>query len=345
MGRALVALGLAAVLPAPSRGAEASPDLRVLGFYDVDFYATDAEGGDATSGFRQGQLVFHAISALSERATFFGEVSLTPGSHEFRVEVERAIFKYDFSDLVKLSAGRYHTPINWWNAAFHHGLWLQTTIARPEMTKFGGDFIPVHFVGVLGQGGVDAPGFSVDYEAGLGNGRGEVESRGGDAGDVNNHRAWLVHLFARPDALYELRAGGAYYRDQVGFESEPGVREEILSGYVVFAKETPELIFEAAGTDHKEADGGSYESFAYYVQAAYRLPWCHGLLKPYGRFEEMDLAAGDPVFAGIPDLRRYILGVRADVVSFAAIKLEGRRDREGGGDYVNGFHAQLSLVF
>jgi len=38
------------------------------------------------------------------------------------------LIRYDYNDFFKLSFGRYHTPINYWNTAFHHGLWLQTTI-------------------------------------------------------------------------------------------------------------------------------------------------------------------------------------------------------------------------
>ena len=41
-------------------------------------------------------------------------------------------FTFDKSDRLKVSFGRYHTPINYWNTAFHHGQWLQTTISRPD---------------------------------------------------------------------------------------------------------------------------------------------------------------------------------------------------------------------
>ena len=73
-----------------------------------------------------------------------------------------------------MSFGRYHTPINWWNTAFHHGQWLQTTISRPEMTQFGGRFIPVHFVGALVEGNAPAAGWNVNYQAGIGNGLGKL---------------------------------------------------------------------------------------------------------------------------------------------------------------------------
>lgn len=49
----------------------------------------------------------------------------------FNPEVERVIIRYDLNDYFRVSFGRYHTLINYWNTAFHHGEWLQTSISRP----------------------------------------------------------------------------------------------------------------------------------------------------------------------------------------------------------------------
>jgi hypothetical protein len=121
---------------------------------------------------------------------------------------------------LKVSFGRYHTPINWWNTAFHHGQWLQTTISRPEIMQFGGRFIPVHFVGALVEGGVPAGGLNLNYQAGIGNGRGNVISRGGDAGDNNARPAYVFNAFAKPDQAFGLQVGGSFYLDRI---SQPGL--------------------------------------------------------------------------------------------------------------------------
>src|SRR5207253_7321460 len=163
---------------------------------DFNFAATDQHG--AKSGFNEGQFILHLSSALSSKVSYFGELSFTaradagmgsPPAPGFNVEVERSIIRFDQSDKLKISFGRYHTPINYWNTAFHHGQWLQTTVNRPEMTQFGGKFIPVHFVGALVEGALPSGGLNLHYNVGVGNGRGSVISRGGDAGDINNHRA------------------------------------------------------------------------------------------------------------------------------------------------------------
>ena len=140
-------------------GGEAHPALDIGGFSDFTFSATDQAG--AKSGFSEGQFILHLNSHLSSKVTFMGELSLTargdagtgsPPATGFNGEVERSIIRFEHNDYFKISFGRYHTPVNYWNTAFHHGQWLQTTVARPEMTQFGGKFIPVHFVGALVEG-------------------------------------------------------------------------------------------------------------------------------------------------------------------------------------------------
>src|SRR5262245_19090740 len=190
------------------------PSLHIIGFSDVDFTATDEPGRASNSRFFEGQLVLHLTSSLSESFTIISEVSFTarpeaavnaatPG---FAVEVERVILRYTLSDALKLSAGRFHTPISYWNVAYHHGQWLQTTASRPDIVQFGGQFLPVHFVGAMAEGAL--PGsLGVGYAFGVGNGRSTVISRAGDAGDVNNNRALVGTVFLRPGGRSDLQVG------------------------------------------------------------------------------------------------------------------------------------------
>src|ERR1700716_669831 len=183
------------------------PALHFRGFGDVDFAATDDK--TTHSGFNMGQFILHISSPLSEKVSVFGETSFTaqttPTATVYNVDVERLLIRYDYNDFFKLSFGRYHTPINYWNTTFHHGAWLQTTISRPEMTQFGGSFIPVHFIGSLVEGSVPAGGLNLNYNAGVGNGRASVISRGGDFGEVNDNRAWLVTVVGGPGRLFGLQ--------------------------------------------------------------------------------------------------------------------------------------------
>jgi hypothetical protein len=308
------------------------PTFKLAGFGDFNYSATDKPEGPR--GFSEGQFVLHMTSELSPRVTFFGELSFSaradagtgsPSAAGFNAEVERMIIRFDRSDQLKVSFGRYHTPINWWNTAFHHGQWLQTTISRPEMIQFGGRFLPVHFVGGLVEGSVPAGGWNLNYKAGVGNGRSMVISRAGDAGDVNGNRAWLVNAFSKPDRAFGLEFGGSYYADTVSLVTAREFDEQIVSGHVVWQHEDPELIAEYAAVRHAEPGGSNVTwSHGYYVQAAYRLPMFNRLWKPYFRFEHLGIEADDVVFAGVPELDGSTAGVRYDASPFAAIKGEFR---------------------
>lgn len=323
------------------------PWLKIGGFTDINFYATDEKGPSSTSGFKEGQFVLHFTSALAPRVSFFGEVTLNANNDQFKAELERTIIKFDQSDAFKISFGRYHTPINWWNVAFHHGQWLQTTVSRPEMTQFGGQFIPVHFVGGLVEGSFPAGGVNLNYKAGIGNGRSTIVSRGGDAGDVNNDRAWLVNLFVHPDAAYALQTGVAYYQDKITLDEDKGdFDEDIASAFVAWTKETPEVIAEYAHSKHEDLQTGEvYSGYAYYVQLAYRLPVWKQKLKPYARYERINVEEGDPIFDKQKDREGGLAGIRYDFSDYVAIKLEYRHQRTAKEDYVNAGYAQVSFAF
>jgi hypothetical protein len=338
----------------PTGGPETYPSLKIAGFSDLSFAATDQRG--AKSGFNEGQFVLHLNSNLSQKVTVLGELSLTartdagigtPPASGFNVEVERSIIRFEENDYFKVSFGRYHTPINYWNTEFHHGQWLQTTISRPEMVQFGGKFIPVHFVGALVEGAVPAGGLNLNYNVGVGNGRGTVISRAGDFGDINNNRAWLVNLFARPDHPFGLQFGASVYRDKITPTAGLNAREWIQSGHIVWRKENPEFIAEFANVTHETIAGrpATFNSQAWYVQVAYRLPGIAVLWKPYYRFEYIHIPKSDPIFLGVPSLAGSVAGVRYDITSFAALKLEYRNQRRPDQVRVNGIFAQTSFTF
>jgi hypothetical protein len=124
--------------------------MQLHGFGDVDFSSTD----------ERARLVALPLDnscctwlRLIKKVAYFGELSFTAQPTSYTADVERSIIRYDYNDHFKCPAGRYHTPINYWNTAYHHGLWLQTTISRPEMIRWR-RFLPVHFLGMLAEGNI-----------------------------------------------------------------------------------------------------------------------------------------------------------------------------------------------
>jgi Phosphate-selective porin O and P len=319
------------------------PALQIRGFGDVDFSATDQKG--TTSGFNLGQLDLHLASALSRKVSYFGEMTFNAQPTGYTVEVERSIIRYDYNDYFKLSFGRYHTPIGYWNTAFHHGAWLQTSISRPDMVRVGGTFIPVHFVGFLAEGNIPSGGAGLSYSFGVGNGRGTIISRPGDAGDNNDNRAWVANIFARPRSLYGLQLGASAYRDKIT-TAAGDFREWITSAHLVWTRETPEFLAEFANVNHRAVlTDLTSNSQAFYVQMGYRLPWFERTMKPYYRFEYTHTPLSERVFAN-QDLVESIVGLRYDISSYAAFKAEYRNTkRQIIEPRVNGLFLQTDFTF
>ena len=325
------------------------PSLQIRGFGEVNFSTTDQRG--AISGFNLGQLDLHLASALSRKVTYFGEITFNaqPAS-VYTVDVERSIIRYDYNDFFKLSFGRYHTPIGYWNTAFHHGAWLQTTIARPDFVKFGGTFIPVHFLGFLAEGNIPSGGAGLSYNVGVGNGRGSPISRPGDAGDINDNRAWVANLYSRPARLYGLQMGVSVYRDKITLlGAQPNgnnFREWISAAHIVWTKETPEFLAEFANVNHRNIlTNFVTNSQAFYAQVGYRLPWLERTLKPYYRFEHTHVPLSEQVFTN-QDLVQSIVGMRYDLTNYAAFKGEYRYFKRLPTDpWVNGAFFQTDFTF
>jgi hypothetical protein len=197
---------------------------------------------------------------------------------------------------------------------------------------------------VLAEGNIPSGATGLAYSVGLGNGRSEILSRAGDAGDPNTNRAWIAQLVARPGHFDGFQAGGSVYRDQLQKPGGPDVREWIASGFAALTRESPELIVEGITVHHEDALDRTYESRAFYAQVACRLPGAAEKFKPYVRYERMDVAEADPVFA-IPDVEVVLGGVRVDFIELAALKLEYRNDRSATSGRANTLVAQASLTF
>ena len=336
--------------PAPE-SQETYPNLHFRGFADVDFSSTDIKG--QPSGFNLGQFVLHVSSPLSKKVSVFGELSFTARPNQYNVEVERSIIRYDANDYFKLSFGKYHTPINYWNTAYHHGSWLQTTISRPEMIQFGGRFLPVHFVGLEAEGAIPSGALGLNYNFGVGNGRQTISllGRDGDAGDVNGNRAVVAEIFARPAKLFGLQVGGSFYHDEITPDAgTPAVaagpyREWISSGHLAWTKEKPEFIAEFANVRQTSVlTGREWNSQGMYTQIAYRLPGEAHEWKPYYRFEYIHVPATNPILV-VPNLLGHTAGVRWDITDYAAFKIEYRSSRRTPTLRTDGVFVQTAFTF
>jgi len=225
------------------------PSLQIRGFGDVDFSATDLKG--TTSGFNLGQLDLHLASALSRKVTYFGELTFNAHPDRLHRGSGAQFIRYDYNDYFKISFGRYHTPIGYWNTAFHHGAWLQTTITRPDIVRFGGTFIPIHFVGFLAEGNIPSGGAGLSYNVGVGNGRGNVIFRPGDAGDTTTIAPGSPISTPAPGDSTVCKWACPVIATKITLMGRD-FREWIADGYLVWTKETPEFLAEFVNVNHRQ---------------------------------------------------------------------------------------------
>lgn len=315
------------------------PSFQTFLFGDALFTVADADTDD---GFKLGQMVAHGNATLSDHVAFFGEVSVRATSSGYVLAMERAIIRYDFGDAVKVSMGRYHTPISYWNTAFHHGLWLQGSVARPEAVRFGSRFVPVHMVGAQVEGRI--PNSPVSYTLGIANGRSDNIAGGGDAGDVNGNRALSASFFVTPSDPFGLRVGGAVYIDKVPQPASLDADERIASAHIVWDRGAAEFIAEYIDVSHEAAGANtSNGSSAFYVHAGYRLSGELSAVTPYARFETTDIDEADVVFQTLlTDYQAVVVGVRYDFDDLAALKLEYRSEEIDGGSRLDSYFVQVS---
>jgi hypothetical protein len=88
----------------------------------------------SAGNFFTGDFDLFLTSKISEKASVLSEIVIgEDDAQSFNVDLERVLFKYDYNDHLRLSMGRYHTGIGYYNTAFHSGKWLQTEIGRAHV--------------------------------------------------------------------------------------------------------------------------------------------------------------------------------------------------------------------
>ena len=230
--------------------------LRIRGFGDVTLHGDNyhpsvpppigAPVPASTTAFTLGQLNLFVTSDISDKFKFLSEIVFEAGpdniygarrgeANTFGVDVERYLLTYSANDYFSLSAGRYHTAIGYYNTAYHHSTWLQTTTGRPLLFQFEdrGGILPIHNVGVEAHGRIPSGSLGLHYVVEVGNGR---ESRNPIEDEpVQNiitdktHKAYNLALFARPTKVPGLQAGFSFYRDLQVPKARLPVGETILA--------------------------------------------------------------------------------------------------------------------
>ena len=331
--------------------------LRIRGFGDVNLRGGNTLTGETTS-FSLGQLNLFVTSDVSDKFGFLSEIVFeggpdniygqTVGSRNtFSVDVERMLMRYSYNDYFNLEAGRFHTAIGYYNTAYHHSAWLQTTTERPYLFEFEdrGGILPIHTVGVSASGLIPSGKLGLHYVAEVGNGR---ESRSPlseepvqNVVDEQTHKAFNLALFARPEAIRGLQAGFSVYHDLLTPNGEPPVGETILAAHAVFIRPSFEWLNEALVVRHTPEGQRRFETPAFYTQISKRF----GSYRPYFRYEYLNGSAHEPIFPDVGRRQGPLVGIRYDASEFVALKLEYGHTAIRNQEALDALNLQLGFTF
>lgn len=311
-----------------------APQLTLRGFGHMQYDYAQTDFSDDTSGdtnhFTAGGVDLFITSKISDKISFLNETIFEFGADGANIlDVERVLLKYAANDKFNVSTGRGHTAMGYWNQAFHHGTWLQTTTGRPAIYRFedDGGILPVHFVGMEFSGTLDMPGGTLSYVSNLANGRGKIADEVKLIEDNNDSKMAGAMLTYKPAAVEGLGFGANYMRDTIparaGTANRGAEIDENLSGaHIFYLKDPFEVILEGQLINHfNHATGMRDETVGGYGQLAYKM----GKYKPYVRFDWLNISDRDPFFEGlVEDETSNTLGLRYEVTTFNALKLEYR---------------------
>jgi hypothetical protein len=331
--------------------------LRIRGFGDISLHG-GTQKGDTTS-FSLGQLDLFVTSDVSDKFKFLSEIVFEAGPtniygtyrgepNSFGVDIERYLLQYSHNDYFNISAGRVHTAIGYYNTAYHHSSWLQTTTGRPFLFDFEdhGGILPIHTVGVSVSGQVPSGSLGLHYIAEIGNGRASraplVEEPVQNEVDDQNHKAFNVAMFARPEGIPGLQAGLSFYRDVLAPLRQPRIGESILAGHIILERPKYEWLNEALLDRHTiQGTSLAYNTPGFYSQISKQF----GAYRPYFRYQYINAPNNEPIFPDVQLRAGPSAGLRFDASESVALKFQYDytflRNQPG----VNDLELQLGFTF
>jgi hypothetical protein len=322
------------------RGFVANQNLAVIG-NNPGAPTTAIQGGNST--FALGLMDLFVTSQISEHFSYLAEIGFEadPSSNNIGVDTERAQLSWVPSDKFALTMGRSHAMLGYYNTAFHHGTWFQTTIDRPRIFEFedSGGPLPIHNVGLDFMGKIPSGRLGLHWLAEVGNGKQTYALAPGvtPTNVLADHtgKSTNIGLFARPEKLDGLQAGFDWYQASLvpvvsllpGFGTPnfafPNAvdyyKQNIFVAHAVYITPKMELMLEDA--EIRDMPRGSTRPL--YTSGGYaEASHVFGAVRPYARFQWLNPNFNDPNNAWVGRWVGPTGGVRWDINAFIAFKFE-----------------------
>ena len=234
-------------------------------FSYVNSHLAHSGGYEPDDYIELGETSLFVFGRLSNRLSVLTEVTLLPKRYrEDTVKVERLTLRWDLNDKHRLTLGKMHTPVNYWNDSFHHGRYFFPTIDRPLAFK---KFVPIHEIGVRFSGS-RLGRYNFFYDVVLGSG----QSAGNDP-FINGLKSTTVSIGIRPTANLEIRS--SLYQDEIinhqkDLEHGAGVQTnrranldwQLWSGSMYFENNKIQMLTELSASRNK-GDNLNYTSYIF----------------------------------------------------------------------------------
>ena len=314
--------------------------------------ASDADKNDLEAGVD----LFYVYNWQNSRVL----VEYFVGSEES--ELERLQYDYQLTDYTTVKVGRMYTPLGYWSTRFHHGIYFQTSVSRPQIVKNedDGGILPVHITGVTLAGANRSSASGWQYKVMLGtvpnlfiNGDGEVELHPFDLLNpdkgTQNQPATVFKLYYITNDTLQTDSGISVQVQKTG-ASEVGlswIRQNTVNLYSHLDFIDKRIIASAFYVESRLVSPSGYESAGNFTNAYLQYEqdvFTHWTA--YGRVENTWGGDKDPYLALFPAFinRQVIAGLRYDLTENQALKLE-YSDAKTVSDDFNSFTLQWSAIF
>jgi len=316
--------------------AHADDGVALHGFSDMKFIY---DSKDDSGSFSIGDVDFFLAKPIDKNVNFLIEMAFQPAYDGVSVDLERSFVQYVVDPWLKVSVGRFHTSLGYWNDTYHHGGYLQTPITRPVMERFEDSqgLLPAHTTGIEVRGNGLMDGSNLGYIVNVGNGRGPVKDPPAFYYSYNKTHSFSLLLYDElPNGIrfgpnfYMSGLPGGFQKDGLGVNdpTNPGVsgREVIYGAHFIYNSPEVEFLTEYANIHHDfnngdaDPDGATSTNMdTLYTQFGYHF----GLFTPYVRYEVNATDHPDAYLKQLTQtVRYYTAGCRYELTASSALKFE-----------------------
>jgi hypothetical protein len=282
------AAAFAVFLLAPRNGG--AQEFSVGAYGSVDYEATRVTHPDGTKETGNGFSIPTLDIFLRGSAggwSFLSEVLFDiDEGNEIVVDLDRMQVGYEFGDWLKITAGRFHTSVGYYNTAYPQGgaVYL-LPVDRPEVVDQhdNASIIPTSTVGLNLHGRLPFLKQRFSYDLDVTNGRGVQADDLPNGGDANNPK--MLNLRLRYEIEGFIIGGNALVdwippRLDPAFPQPDTLREQIFGAHIAYVEHPWHVIGEGYLIQHV-GPARTQRTIAGIAELGYTL----GIATPYARYE------------------------------------------------------------